>query len=329
MRKRELAALAICLVMLLTMGCAARSASDTAAARPESEVAYEEAAAAPMEAGAGNGYALSDQSKSQQTSGEMQDADVRKIVYTADMTLTADNPETALNTLIEACKELGGYVSGSYATTDDLGAYYATATLKVPADSLEALVTKAEAAGKVDDYRLGTDDISLSYYDIQARLSNAKAEEKQLLEILDKCETIEDILKVRESLTRVRADIESYTAQINLWDTLVDYATLNVMINRTPRTAVEGEKELIEIWKASDVWNKMARGFQNSARFVVNALGAIAIFLAIALVPAGILFLCIGLPIILHKKKKRRKAAELAEQAELPAQDGNPEQKNE
>ena len=127
---------------------------------------------------------------------------------------------------------------------------------------------------------------------------------------------------MRQSLTSVRADIESYTAQMKLWDNLVSYATLNVTINRTPKTAVEGENELIQIWKASDVWTKMARGFQNSARFVVNAIGAIGIFLAFAIIPVGVLFLLIGLPIILHKKNKHKKAVALrAQQAESPEVD--------
>ena len=234
------------------------------------------------------------------------------------MTVTADDPAAALNALLEQTKSLGGYVSGSYSTTDDQGTNYAYTTLKVPADQLEALVTAANALGKVKDYRLSSDDISLSYYDMQARLDNAKAEEQQLLQILAQCETVEEILAVRQSLTSVRSDIESYTAQMNLWDNLVSYATLNVTINRTPKTAVEGENELIQIWKASDVWNKMARGFQNSARFVVNAIGAIGIFLAFAIIPVGVLFLLIGLPIILHRKNKHKKAAALrAQQAAL------------
>ena len=163
-----------------------------------------------------------------------------------------------------------------------------------------------------EDFLLGD-----SMRGVRFLLEYAKAEEAQLLQILAKCETVEDILAVRQSLTSVRADIESYTAQMNLWDNLVSYATLNVTINRTPKTAVEGENELIQIWKASDVWNKMARGFQNSARFVVNAIGAIGIFIAVAIIPAGVLFLVIGLPIIAHKKKKHKKVAALiAQQAE-------------
>jgi hypothetical protein len=327
--KRTLIALILCAVLLTSIGCAAAPAStessmdyakpaggsynDMAAAAPQAEMAvsYEEAAPA-------------------QQAGEPEgDFDVRKIVYNADMTVTVDDPAAGLQTLLDKTKSLGGYISGSYSTTDELGTNYAYATLKVPADQLEALVSAANALGKVNDYRLSSDDISLSYYDMQARLDNAKAEEQQLLQILARCETIEEILAVRQSLTSVRSDIESYTAQMNLWDNLVAYATLSVTIYRTPKTAVEGENELIQMWKASDVWNRMSRGFQNSARFVVNAIGAIGIFLAVAAIPAGVLFLAIGVPIIVHKKNKRKKAAALQKQQAASAEAGDTVKQNE
>lgn len=325
--KRTLIALFLCAALLFTIGCAAAPAmsgvstdnSKPANGTYDMAAPQEEAAMAPAAAASGV----------QQTGEPTGDFDVKKIVYTADMTVTVDDPAAALRTLLEKTQALGGYVSGSYSTTDDQGTNYAYTTLKVPAGQLDALVTAANALGKVNDYRLSSDDISLSYYDMQARLDNAKAEEQQLLEILAKCETIEEILAVRQSLTSVRADIESYTAQMNLWDNLVTYATLNVTINRTPKTAVEGENELIAMWKASDVWQKMARGFQNSARFVVNAIGAIGIFLAVAAIPAGVLFLLIGVPIIVHKKNKRKKAAALKAQQAAPVEADNTVKKNE
>lgn len=325
--KRTLIALILCAVLLVSFGCAAPRAAESESVSYSDEAKGSYEMAAPMEEAAMAPAAASDIA---QTAGEPSgDFDVRKIVYNADMTVTVDDPATALNTLVEKAKSLGGYISSSYATTDDAGTNYAYATLKVPAEQLDALITAANALGKVNDYRLGSDDISLSYYDIQARLDSAKAEEQQLLEILAKCDTVEEILAVRQSLSSVRADIESYTAQINLWDNLVAYATLTVTINRTPKTAVEGENELIQMWKASDVWNKMSRGFQNSARFVVNAIGAIGIFIAIALIPAGILFLLIGLPIILHKKSKRKKAAALRAQQAATVEPNDTVKKNE
>ena len=91
-----------------------------------------------------------DATQTQTTGTPTGDFDVRKIVYNATLTLTADNPEAALDNIVQKTQELGGYISDSYTTTDDLGATLSTATLKVPADMLEELVTAAEAAALVD-----------------------------------------------------------------------------------------------------------------------------------------------------------------------------------
>lgn len=324
--------LVISICMLFT-ACASRNAKsasmDMSAPAAQAEAFYEETPM--MMDGMSYEYAVTEGAVYDTESGagnsasapKPGDVDVRKIIYNANMSITADNPEAALTALCDKAVALGGYVSSSYTTNDDFGARYANATLKVPSGALDALVNAAGAQGRVDDYNLSSSDISQSYYDIKARLDSAKAEEQALLSILTDCETVEDVLAVRESLLRVRTDIESYQGQINLWDNLVAYATLDLSINRTARPAVAEKNELIELWKASDVWENMRDGFINSARFVVNAIGAIGIFIAIAIIPCGILFLAVGLPIILHKKKKKR----LAEEAKLKEETtGKPEE---
>ena len=246
-------------------------------------------------------------------SGGMGDGDLRKIIYNASMNITADDPAAAMRSIVDKAVALGGFVANSSMSNDDDGTNRVHLTIKIPFDKLDALVAQAEGTGRVDDYRLSSDDISLDYYDVEARLKNAKAEEAQLVAILEQCASVEEILEVRASLTSVRGDIESYQAQINLWDHLVAYTTLSIRIDRTPKTRESADGELLSIWKASDVWKDMQRGFQNSARFMVNAVSAIGIVLAVAIIPGGILFLCIGLPIILHKRKKKRLAKTAAE----------------
>lgn len=289
--------------LLAVCGCAAGKSADSA------EYAQAAPAAAPEAAVYASETAVYDNAASS-TAQQPADAGMRKIVYTAYLELTADDPAAALEAVTQKAIALGGYVAASNSYNDEEGAYRSSATLKVPAALLDALVSAAESAGTVDSYSLNSDDISLSYYDIQARLGSARAEETQLLEILAGCETVEELLAVRAELSAVRGDIESYQAQINLWDNLVDYATLELGVRRTQKTPVAGEGSLIEIWKASDVWKNIQRGFGNSARFIVNAIGAIGIFLAYALIPAAVLFCCIGIPIIVHRKRKKRRAAE-------------------
>ena len=321
MKRKLLRVIALCAAALLLLSaCSAKSTPN--AKHSADQAAYSAsapAAAAPMEMYSSTESAapqFADNSGTSSSTSDPADVDVRKIIYNANMDVTADDPAIALQAVIDKAKALGGYVSNSNTSNDEEGASYCSVTLKVPAERLEELVSAARGVGKVNDYRLYSDDITMWYYDTQARLDNAKAEEAQLLIILEKCTTVEEILQVRESLTKVRGDIESYQGQINLWDNLVGYATLDMSIRRTPKTMDSAEGDLLAFWKTSDVWKSMSRGFQNSIRWIVNAVYAIGIFLAIAIIPAAILFLCIGLPIILRRRKKKKLAAEKAAQAQ-------------
>ena len=126
--KRAVIALALCAALLLTLGCASAARDSNASVAYASEPAYDQAAP-QMESA--EGYAMAEESAGSTAAqaGQTGDFDVRKIVYTADMTITADDPEKALSDLLAKAQSLGGYVSGSYSTTDDYGSYYCTATL--------------------------------------------------------------------------------------------------------------------------------------------------------------------------------------------------------
>ncbi len=303
----------IVVFLVLCTGCASKDAYESPAAAP---AAMADMAAPQAMEMMGNGMAYSATSNETVPAG---DVSMRKIIYNASMSVTADKPELALEEIVAKARALGGYVASSNTNSDDDGPTRCYATIKVPADKLDALVTTVRGTGTVTNYSLNSDDISLNYYDIQARLNNAKAEEAQLLTVLAECTTIEEVLAVRQSLTALRGDIESYQAQINLWDNLVDYATLELNIRRTEQTPVAGEKKLMEIWKASDVWARMKYDFQNSLRFMANAVGAIGIFLSAVAIPAIVLFALVGVPIIISKKRKRQKAALSGETADSAA----------
>jgi len=332
MKRLKWFALLLCAILLLC-GCAAKSSYAPAyeSARYEGEAAYDMAPASQNGAFEMQLYAAGGDSSAPRptggnaagnANGKQQPSDdaARKIVYTANLSLRADDPAAALAAIIQKAKALGGYVAASSTRNGDDGPYYAEGIIKIPPASLDALVSAAEAAGVVESYSLNSDDISLSYYDIQARLKSATIEETQLLEIMEKCTNVKDLLAVREQVAAVRSDIESYQARINLWDSLVDYATLEVSIRRTPQTAVEGEGTLIELWRASDVWKKITNGFQNSARFMMNFIAALGIFIAAAFIPAAVLFCCVGIPLIMRARRKKRRAAEQAAQQQAAQQ---------
>ncbi len=319
MKRKNICILALCLMLLLSAGCSAKASSSTAhyvsapaAAAGESYYAEEADSYVGMDyesAKEPNSMPVPDPSdqKSAAQNGS-------KIIYNSDVSIRCDDPAQALNRAIELCASYGGYLANSYMNAgDDNFPSYANATLRVPADRLDALISGVKGLGKVEYSNINSDDISQAYYDISARLEATKAEEASLLKLLNECTNVEEVLMVRQELLDVRQQIESYQTKINRWDNQVSYATLTLNIQETVKPAVEKEKEPIELWKSSDVWKKIKLGFSNSWRFAVNAIYAIGIAIAYALIPiiliGAIVFGIVKLIVFLARKSKAKRAA--------------------
>ncbi len=120
----------------------------------------------------------------------------------------------------------GGWVEYSMVTDE-----YATVTVRVPVESLDAALAEIRQIGTVKSETRSATDVTDQLVDLDARLRNAKAEEQRLLEILSKAETVNEILQVEDRLSHVRERIERLEAQKKMLEEQVDYATVTVTIS--------------------------------------------------------------------------------------------------
>jgi len=133
--------------------------------------------------------------------------------------------------------------------------------------------------------------VTEEYTDLEARLTNYQAEEAQYVAIMERANSVEEILKVTQSLSNVRYQIERIQGQLNYYDNRVDYSTISVSLN---------EDESV-----SNVAGKWLPGSTAS-----EALSDFVVFLQ-SLVDKGIYLAVFGWPILLialwfwMKKRKR------------------------
>ncbi len=120
----------------------------------------------------------------------------------------------------------GGWVECSIVTDE-----YATVTVRIPVESLDAALAEIRQIGTVKSETRSATDVTDQLVDLDARLRNAKAEEQRLLEILNKAETVNEILQVEDRLSYVREKIERLEAQKKMLEERVDYATVTVTIS--------------------------------------------------------------------------------------------------
>ena len=79
-------------------------------------------------------------------------------------------------------------------------------SIRLPQESCIMVKDNISTLGTVKDQSERSEDITSQYVDTQGRLNAKKIEEERLLDILSKCETVEDIIKVEERLGYIRAE---------------------------------------------------------------------------------------------------------------------------
>ncbi|NLF13425.1 MAG: DUF4349 domain-containing protein, partial [Anaerolineaceae bacterium] len=184
----------------------------------------------------------------------------KKIIYTVDMALEVEDAAKALNDIIAATEELGGYMADSryYAYRHDIDSYV---TVRIPPEKLKEFTGRVSTLGKVMSQSMDSEDVTDQYTDLTARLANAQAQEAQLLEIMKQAKNIEDILLVREQLNTVQAEIEILKGKIRQMDNQVGYSTVTIRLTEPAPPVVTPDEEGVKFWGFGLIGQRIGRGF--------------------------------------------------------------------
>lgn len=264
--------------MVLTSGCGASSKYESAASAPMAMdmVVTEEAAAEeyyaeePMEAEMAGGVTANGEVSNTIQVG-------RKLIRTFDMNIETKEFDEVLSGIQAKVQELGGYIEQS--SLDGGSKYYShynrysNMTVRIPSDKLDGFVENVKESANVTYISESTEDITLKYVDTESRKIALETERDRLLELLEKAETVEDIITIEGRLSEVRYQLESYASQLRTYDNQVDYSTVHININEVDReTKVEPKTFWEEVTEEfDDSLYDMGRGIKN---FTIWFLGS-------------------------------------------------------
>lgn len=253
--------------------------------------------------------------------GKPTDAE-RKIIKTYDIsaeTVIYDEAIDAFNTLVAEC---GGYVERSTSFDKSIGntaASYrrrSTYTVRVPADRAEEFVGAVGGMLHVTSNTSNVEDISETYYSIEAKLEELLVERDSLLDILDSADTKTDYqlwLTVKQRLSEVTQQIAVYQGQINRYDGQVAYSTVNLTLSEVV-TYQNTESFWGRLGKAfKEGWNGFVVGLQN---FIVWFAQALPVLSLLAAIPLGIFFI---IRTSIRRRIRRRAQERAKEQARAEA----------
>ncbi len=229
----------------IVASCAAkREASYVGAAAPAGRAAPREQAAVTKEANA------RDDRPADST---------RKIIRNGEIRLVVKAYEPARRAIEELTARSGGFLASSQVNHTVGEVSSATLVLRVPSIRFGDILRQLGRLGTVTYESTASQDITEQYYDLKARLANARKVEARLLELLAKSTgKITDLLQVEKELARVREEIERFEGKLRLFDNLVDLSTLTVHLSiqeryeppRPPSFGEDARQILRDSWQA-------------------------------------------------------------------------------
>lgn len=168
----------------------------------------------------------------------------RKLIRTFHIQIQTKEFDEVVEGIQAKVQELGGYIENS--SLDSGSSYYSNynrysyITVRIPSDKLDGFVDNVKETSNVTSISESTEDITLNYVDVESRKIALETERDRLLELLEKAETVEDIITIESRLSEVRYQLESYTSQLRTYDNQVDYSTVYIDISEVDReTKVE------------------------------------------------------------------------------------------
>lgn len=293
MKKYILIALALLLALSLFAGCAAKSES-------YAEDKYE----APMDEGfyAGNVAETSpvtdDFNRTPETAESSSVAANRKLIRRVSLNVETETYDELLSKVEQMIASAGGYIESMDAYTRyDSTSRNAYLTIRIPANRLDAFTRDVGEVSNVINRSESTQDVTLTYVDMQSRKEALTIEQERLMVLLEKAETLTDLLEIESRLTEVRYELERIESQLRTYDNLVDYATVSLDIR---------EVEVLTDVAEKGFWEKIGDGFLDSVSGLWNGIKTVFSFLLTAS-PYLLVFVILPLTILFIILRRKRK----------------------
>ncbi len=169
------------------------------------------------------------------------------VIRTGEMEFIVDSFDAAAATITKLVSGIkGGYVSTTNSEKLSNGKMKGTVTVRVPPEQLDGLVLdlRRELAkgGELTGSRIGSQDITKQYTDLESRLKAARTMETRLLQIIKdggKGE-IKGLIEAERELGNWQTRIEEYEGELRFYSNRVALSTLTITLTEREIQAAAG-----------------------------------------------------------------------------------------
>ena len=154
----------------------------------------------------------------------------RMVVYTTDLTLLVKSVAATIGAIGDIAVAQGGYVAGVENSTEG-GLPTSTVRIKVLPDRYQATMNQLRGlAVEVAAEKATTQDVTEEYNDVQTQLASLEATHRQLLELLGRAGTTDEVLRIQQQAAQVKLQIDRLKGRITALERLSDLATITARV---------------------------------------------------------------------------------------------------
>jgi hypothetical protein len=156
----------------------------------------------------------------------------RMIIKNADVRLTVEDTDVAIDRATQIVGDAGGYIVSSRVWYQDYygnNLKYASITIGVPVGEFENVLTRLRRlALKVVDETAAGDDVTDQYVDLQSQLTNLEATRARIQEFLQDAKTVDEALRINQELANIEGQIEQIKGQMNYLNDRSAFSTITM-----------------------------------------------------------------------------------------------------
>ena len=231
-----------------------------------------------------------------------------KIIYTANADIETIDFDASIEMVDELIRLNNAFIEYSYQSGRNFAqSYYgyqtyrtANYTIRVPKERFNAMKDNLDILGNVTSLSTNAENITSQFRDMESLLASYRIQEERLLAMLEKTDTVTDMITIESRLAEVRYSIESYTSTLNNWQTQVDYSTLTLFIRE-----VEKLSETVPIQRS--YWQQVGDGLQATTRNVGEFFTQLFKWIVVNLPVLAILAIIVIVIVLLVKRGRNKK----------------------
>jgi Domain of unknown function (DUF4349) len=179
-----------------------------------------------------------------------------RVIQTASLTVSVARGkfDETVDEARSIAARFGGFVVSSTASQGfENRLVRGTLVVRVPARSYADAVRSIADLGRVEARDESGQDVSQDFVDLEARVRHLRAVETQLLELLERADTVAAALAVQSQLNQVQLELEQARGRLQYLDDQVSFATISLALHeRLPVAAQDnGRWGIVDAWRTA------------------------------------------------------------------------------